>query len=47
MAGIKAHEWFRQGYTPAVAYDSEDEDSLLPDAVLPVKEVRKGCLKKV
>jgi 5'-AMP-activated protein kinase, catalytic alpha subunit len=39
MAGIKAHEWFRQGYTPVVPYDNDDEDSLLLDAVLPVKEV--------
>ncbi|GJM94527.1 hypothetical protein PR202_ga11177 [Eleusine coracana subsp. coracana] len=37
MAGIKAHEWFRQNYIPVVPCDNDDEDSHL-DAVLPVKE---------
>ncbi|KAK3137564.1 hypothetical protein QOZ80_5BG0454040 [Eleusine coracana subsp. coracana] len=37
MAGIKAHEWFRQNYIPVVPCDNDDEDSHL-DVVLPVKE---------
>lgn len=39
MAGIKAHDWFKQDYTPAVPYEDEEECTTIGDASVSIKQV--------
>jgi 5'-AMP-activated protein kinase, catalytic alpha subunit len=39
MAGIKAHDWFRQDYNPSVPYEDEEECTTIGDASIPIKQV--------
>ncbi|KAJ4755246.1 CBL-interacting serine/threonine-protein kinase 17 [Rhynchospora pubera] len=38
MAGIKAHEWFRQDYTPTVPFEDEEECTAIRDANVSTRE---------
>ncbi|XP_078171057.1 CBL-interacting protein kinase 1-like isoform X2 [Carex rostrata] len=38
MAGIKAHDWFKQDYTPAVPYEDEEECTTIGDASVSIKQ---------
>lgn len=42
MAEIKDHEWFKQGYSPAIPADDEDDNTCVDDAVLTVDEPSKN-----
>lgn len=39
MAGIKAHDWFKQDYTPSVPYEDEEECTTIGDASVSIKQV--------
>lgn len=39
VAGIKAHEWFKQDYVPAIPSDDEEDPSLDNDRPFAMKQV--------